>query len=351
MKKRFLIAFVGAICVTAATPVPGTAQTPLKDKYRALQVDRFDVKEGVPFPVDYLITLQEEIIKQLQASKQFPEVLRPGENPADTSAQVLQLTGTINHFKPGSRAKRYILPGAGFTEIYAHLSFVDRTTGQVVTGQEVKGQMAGGFIGGESLNVTRDFAKKVVNSVKLAREMQLPAPGEPVRADAAAGPEPNADRHTVTIASSDFEAAEKKLNEEGAAGYRLVEYSSTGPKTAEAVLQKSPAEREVFEYRILRARLPGTLQKNLNNAAAEGFHLYPHSLNLFGGVMTVIALKDPAPAPKRHEYRVHQTMRMSSAQKDMQKDQNEGFKLAETFEQAGSVHLLIMEKDLETAGE
>jgi hypothetical protein len=352
MRRAILIAFLGMMSVCGAAPVRGLAQTTVKHKYRAMQVDRFDIKEGVQFPVDYLLTLQEEILKQLQESKLFQEVLRPGENPTDSTAEVLRLTGTINHFKPGSRAKRYVVGfGAGSTEIYAHLVYVDRATGRTVLTQEVRGQMAGGFIGGESLKVTRDLAKKVVNTVKLAREMNLPTPGEAAPAETVAAPAPTADRHTVTISSADFEAAEKKLNEEGAASYRLVELTSTGSKTAEVILQKPAASSDAFEYRLVRARLPGTLQKNLNKAAEEGFHLCPHSLTFFGGVMAVIVEKAPASAKSRHEYRVHQAMRMSSAQKNVQKDQSEGFKLAETFEQAGGVHLVIMEKTLEAQGE
>jgi Domain of unknown function (DUF4410) len=360
MRKAILLAFLLTIGTLGLMQVGGAAETAVKDKYPAVQVDRFEIKEGVQFPVDYLLTLQEEIIKQLQESKQFQEVLRPGENPTDSATEVLRLTGTINHFRPGSRAKRYVVGfGAGSTEIYAHLTFVDRATGQTVLTQEVRGQMAGGFIGGESLNVTRDFAKKVVNSIKLVRETHLPAAGEvasnaageATRVDAAAAPEPNVDRHTVTISSADFDAGEKKLKEDGAAGYRLVEFAATGPKTAEAVLQKSGAPGEVFEYRLVRARLPGTLQKNLNKSAEESFHLCPHTLNLFGGMMTVVAEKGPASAKLRHEYRVHQAMRLSSAQKNVAKDQSEGFVLAETFEQSGGVHLIIMEKRFQGEGE
>ena len=350
MKKGALIVCLAVLGVAAGIPPVATAQNTFKDKYGAVEVDRFDIKEGVQFPADYLLTLQEEILKQLQAAKQFQEVLRPGENPQGSGVLVLRLAGTVNHFKPGSRAKRYVIGlGAGSTEIYAHLNFIDRATGQVVMAQEVRGQMAGGFIGGESLNVTRDFAKKVVNSVKLVREMRLPASGEAATVDAAVRP-PSADRHKVTILSSDFEVAEKKLNEEGAAGYHVVDFSTAGSKQAEAILEKTSQEGGAFQYRLLHARLPGNLQKNLNQAAGEGFRLCPHSFGQFGGVMTVIAEKAPASGKGLYEYRVHQTMRVSSAQKNINKDQNEGFVLAETFEQGG-VHLVILERSQPGRGE
>ena len=351
MRKGIFVVFLLTLGIFGIKPAAAVAQTTLKDKYRAVQVDRFDIKEGVQFPVDYLITLQEEILKQLQASKQFQEVLRPGENPNDGAAEVLRLTGTINHFKPGSRAKRYIGFGGGATEIYAHLYFVDGSTGQTVLTQEVRGMMAGGFVGGESLKVTRDFAKKVVNTVKLVQDVPLAVPGEAAPAERAAAPAPAADRHTVAIVSSDFEGAEKKLNEEGAAGYRLAEFSSTGSRNAEAIVEKSPRNGGTFQYRLLRARLAGNLQKNLNRAAGEGFHLCPHSVSLFGGVMAAIAEKTSASTTVRREYRVHQTMRISSAQKDLKKDKNQGFELAENLEYGSGMHLLVTEKVLDGAGE
>jgi hypothetical protein len=148
----------------------------------------------------------------------------------------------------------------------------------------------------------------------------------------------------LSILSSDFEGSEKNLNEEGAHGYRIVESSTTSPKSAELVLEKSSALGTTVQYRLLRARLPGTLQKNLNQAAGEGFRLCPHTFNQFGGVMAVIAFKEGAESADRYEYRVHQTLRVSSIQKNVAKAQDEGFVLAETFEQAGGVHLVILEK-------
>ncbi len=58
-------------------------------------------------------------------------------------------------------------------------------------------------MGGESLNVTREFARKVVTSTKLVMEKSL-ATTEPPTAPAASVSLPAVDRHVLTISSSDL---------------------------------------------------------------------------------------------------------------------------------------------------
>jgi len=54
----------------------------------------------------------------IEKSKEFQELLRPGQNPVTADSPVLRLTGTISSFNPGSRKKRYVVGhGAGAAEI------------------------------------------------------------------------------------------------------------------------------------------------------------------------------------------------------------------------------------------
>jgi len=346
-KPVFLTLFVAMSMFAFARPARA-AEAVLKDKYHAIQVDRFDIQASVEFPADYLLTLQEEILKQLQKTHKFNEVLRTGENPADAPLPVLRLTGTITHFKAGSRAKRYLVgPAAGSTEIFAHVAYIDRSTGETVITEEVRGIMTGGFIGGESMDVTRDFAKKVVTTTTLVLEKSLPAPGEPAAASAASGRLPAVvDRHVVAISSGDFEAAQQKLNAEAAAGYRVAGFAATGGKTADVTMEKSSTPAQVFLYRVVHTQWLPTLQKDLNKGADDGFRLCPHTLSGLG-VLSLPMEKPPGAAKTRYHYLVHNTWRVSSAQKDIQKDQSEGYVLSETYEPAGGMHVVVLEKAVE----
>src|SRR5260370_34671610 len=92
---------------SSAATAPAS-QGEIKDKYHVVQVDPFDVKQGVDFPPEYLKRVQEEISKQMVDAKLFGEVLQPGQHPAHVEAPVLRLWGTIHTYKQGSRKKRYV---------------------------------------------------------------------------------------------------------------------------------------------------------------------------------------------------------------------------------------------------
>ena len=343
--KKIALAFLLFVLIVPASP----AQTIVREKYSAIQIDRLAISSDVEFPADYLLTLQEEIVKQMQESKLFQEVLRPGEMPSQSGAQVLRLTGTVTKFKAGSRAQRYIVGfGAGSTEVFAHLVYSDGASGAMVITDDIRGLLAAGFIGGESLNVTRDFARKVVTSAKVIVGKKL---GDTVAASdpSAAGEKidgPPAERKTLKFSSHDFPGVQARLNEEGKAGFRLVDFALTGTDSADMVLEKQSPDA-TFEYKVLHTRLPGTMQKEMNAAANDGYRLKPQTVGQFGGVMTTILERGSTPRQCRYNYRVHQTVRVSSAAKDTEKDQSEGYVLSGATHQS-NVHLVVLEKEVKT---
>jgi len=341
----------------------------VKDKYSVIQVEAFAIQKGVDFPPELLSPLQDEVAKQLRESKEFPEVLTAGGVPANVDSPVLRLTGTLTHFKPGSRAKRYIVGyGAGSTEIFAQLTFIDRTTGQTVLTENVRAVLAGGFAGGASSAVTKQFARQVVDTTKLIGERSLPQPAQPAPAPSAptanperpAGTEANSipaaavsaplmGRHTVTISSDHFDEAEKKLSDEGAAGYHVVAFALTSNRTADVTLEKSAGDAPAYEYVLLHGYSPGRLEKRLNQKAAEGFRLFPQSFAQFRNGTALIAGRSAPSSSSRYQYKLHQTVRISSAQKDIEQDQAQGYVLAATSNQ--NLHLVLLEKELTSASQ
>ena len=166
-----LIALVSVVGLTLAMPVLSADKKKVerhhKDKYQSVEVARFDVQQGVNFPQDWLITMNEAIVKQLQETKKFKEIRREGESPADPNAPSLKLVGTVTEYKPGSRAKRYMVGfGAGATKVKAHIKLVDRATGEVLFEDDVDGKVVMGVIGGESLGATRGLAKEIAGKMK-----------------------------------------------------------------------------------------------------------------------------------------------------------------------------------------
>ena len=340
----------------ASRAVPqGATPVALKDKYHAVEVEKFDVQKGVEFPPEYIQPLQDEILKQFQKWDKFKEVLRGGEKPADAAAPVLRLTGTVTYFDPGSRGKRYVGFGLGHAEVLVHIVFVDRATGETIISDDIRGILAGGLFGGETKNVTGEFAHQLITTTKLLLEKPVPVRAEFAPEPPAGGLPPTAvSRHVVTISSENFDQAQVELNREAAGGYRLVGFAhnKSKSKTADVTMELSATPPPVYQYRLVHVRWFPSFQKDLNKAGEEGYRYSPHTLaQLPGTVAFAIIEKPPTSSKIRYQYRVHSTLLLSSAQKDIQKDQGEGFSLAATLEISGMPNIVLMEKAIEKAGE
>jgi hypothetical protein len=147
----------------------GPAQAKVeKNRYQQIEITKFEVKEGVEFPPDYLADLTNELAAQLRETEKFRQVSREGEAPAEANAPALKLSGTVTEFKAGNRAVRYMVGfGAGRTKVKAHVKFTDRATGEVLYEGDVDGKVIMGVFGGDSRGATRGLAKEVA---KVARQ-------------------------------------------------------------------------------------------------------------------------------------------------------------------------------------
>jgi hypothetical protein len=357
-KTRGRLFFATAVVTTRIPSLglqaPGpqtTTPIALKDRYRDVEVEKFDVTEGVQFPPEYIQSLQDEIIRQFGKSEKFAQVLLPGQNPTDAAASVLRLTGTVTYFDPGNRGKRYIGFGLGAGQIVVHVAFRDRSTGETLATEEVTATLSGGAFGGKAEGITREFAQRLVTTTKLLLEKPAPPRGESATTEAAGLPRPTADHKVVTISGDKFDQGQIDLNSEAAAGYRLVAFLPKGSKSADATVERSATPPQVYQYRVLHVRMLPNLQKDLNKAALDGYRYCPHTLvQLSGAVAVAIAEKPPVPSNTRYEYRMHAAMRVSNAQKDLTKDQRENFDLVGTLE-VGGMHVVLMEKGIDNARE
>ena len=93
---------------------------------------------------------------------------------------------------------------------------------------------------------------------------------------------------------------------------------------------------------VVHAILVGNVQKNMNNAAAEGYRLVPHTVAMLGGI-TLIMEKPPAADAAKYEYRVSSSMRDSTAEKHLVEDQQKGFVLVEGGKLQG-MNVVLTEK-------
>jgi hypothetical protein len=122
---------------------------------------------------------------------------------------------------------------------------------------------------------------------------------------------------------------EAQLNEMGALGYQaataLPDHSGA-VQDADIRMAFEEGARDRYEYRVLATRRTSTMQRELNEAAADGFRLLPHGLAQRGGPEWV-AILEKRPDEPRCEYLVLSTSRQSTMTKEIAEAEGHGFSL------------------------
>ncbi len=163
----FSIAVIAtAFALTASATAHKNSGKTSEKKYQYVQVNRFDVQQGVDFPPDYQLTIDEDLNKELGKIKDVKQVLRDGES-LPPEQPVLLVTGTITKFKKGNQAARYLVGfGAGATVINAHIKCYDAATKELLLERDVDGKVIMGVMGGKSEGANNGLAKEIAENIK-----------------------------------------------------------------------------------------------------------------------------------------------------------------------------------------
>ena len=163
----FSIAVIASAFVLAASAAAQENSSKTSEKkYQYVQVNRFDVRQGVDFPPDYKLTIDEDLNNELGKIKRMKQVLREGE-PLPQAEPVLLITGTITKYKKGNQATRYLVGfGAGATVIGAHIKCYDAATKELLFEHDVDGKVIMGIMGGKSEGANNGLAKEIAKNIK-----------------------------------------------------------------------------------------------------------------------------------------------------------------------------------------
>lgn len=136
-----------------------------------------------------------------------------------------------------------------------------------------------------------------------------------------------------------------ELDEVAAKGFRVLIGSSN---SAEMVLflERLAQPPDTYKYRLLATTKTGTMQKELQAAAQEGFRLLSRSIMYKKGMMSneVVAILERSPKlEKNYEYLLLATSLTSTLQKEVSQAQANGFALAGLI--SGGERMVIMEKE------
>jgi hypothetical protein len=136
------------------------------------------------------------------------------------------------------------------------------------------------------------------------------------------------------LATSRTSTMQKELNDAAAAGFRFGAVmggeTTFGGSEVVVVMQKIVAAPQ-FEYRVLATNRTSTMQTELQQAADAGFRYVGQTVfkSRFGGseVACILERDTTSERPERHEYRLLATSKTSTMQKELQEAGAQGFEM------------------------
>ena len=139
---------------------------------------------------------------------------------------------------------------------------------------------------------------------------------------------------------------QKELDEAAAQGFRVVTGSPTSTNEWAVLLERVADPASPYKYKLLATTKISTMRKELNEAAAEGYRLLPRTMTSKSGFLSVevVMLVEQAPnSDKRYEYRLYATTSEKKMRAEIEKAESEGFTLAGMVSRGE--HMVIMERE------
>ena len=140
---------------------------------------------------------------------------------------------------------------------------------------------------------------------------------------------------------------QKEISEAADLGYRILMGSPTSGEELALFMQKVATKDAPYEYKLLATTRTGTMQKELNEMAEQGFRLLPSTMiakkQMLGAVEIVALLERPHKVQKKYEYKLLATSRTSTLQKEVLDAQAAGFVIIGMVSRGE--HMVIVERE------
>jgi hypothetical protein len=142
---------------------------------------------------------------------------------------------------------------------------------------------------------------------------------------------------------------QKELDEASAQGFRIITAASSCNQSEMVLfLERVAQPPDTYKYRLLATARTSTMEKELNQAAQEGFRLLPRTITPKEGFLSneiVTVLEQSPKSNKRYEYKLLATSRTSTLQKEVAQTESDGFVLVGLV--GRGENMVIMEKEVE----
>lgn len=140
---------------------------------------------------------------------------------------------------------------------------------------------------------------------------------------------------------------QKELDEASAQGFRIISAASSCNQSEMVLfLERVTQGPDTYKYKLLATTRTSTMEKELNQAAKDGFRLLPRTITAKEGFLTneIVSVLEMAPkSTKRYEYKLLATSRTSTLQKEVTQSEADGFVLVGLV--GRGENMVIMEKE------
>tara|TARA_B100000029_G_scaffold476603_1_gene520839 strand:+ start:75 stop:671 length:597 start_codon:yes stop_codon:yes gene_type:complete len=137
------------------------------------------------------------------------------------------------------------------------------------------------------------------------------------------------------LATSRTSTMEKELNEAAAEGFRFEgvmggETAFGGSEVVSLLMRGEEAEGGRYSYRLLATSQTATMQEEMREAGRDGYSYRGQTVysSLFGGDEVVVIMeRDEAGPPRRYDYQLLATSRTSTLETELNEVGQDGFRL------------------------
>lgn len=145
-----------------------------------------------------------------------------------------------------------------------------------------------------------------------------------------------------------------ELNEAAAQGFKVLAGSPTSGNEMVLFLERVAQPPQTYAYRLLATTQTSTMEKELNAAAVDGFRLLPQTAMSqasagrrilgggFAGNEVIVVVERPPNVESRYEYRLLATSRTGTMQKEVSDAVASGFSLVTLLSR--DEHMVVMER-------
>ncbi len=157
-------------------------------------------------------------------------------------------------------------------------------------------------------------------------------------------PEQDLSERFLLLATTRTGTMQRELDEAAAAGYRILTGSPTSGTEMAVILEKVVTPPNTYQYILLATSRTGTMQRELDEAASEGFRLLPATMMSSGSEIVMIMEKSPN-SSRGYQYMLLATRMTSTLQAEMAQAVENGYEVVGMVSRGEQILILERSND------